>query len=244
MSVLALLLSHLLAAYAALAEPLLGVRLYGDLEREAGQDDRARRRFYRLGLAVEWSWVFVVGLIVAFGGPSLGALGLRWEAPPAEVLGFVAAVGLGSLVPVAALWLRSLRRSGEPGVRESLRRMLEPVGALLPRTKGERRAFAALCVTAGICEEILFRGFLMFYLQEVFPGLGIAGAVVVSSAVFGLAHLYQGLAGVLTTGALGVGMAMLYAAGGSLVVPIVLHALLDLRILLIHRPQEARRAEA
>lgn len=82
-SVLALLLSHLLAAYAALAEPLLGVRLYGDLEREAGQDDRARRRFYRLGLAVEWSWVFVVGLIVAFGGPSLGALGLRWEAPPA-----------------------------------------------------------------------------------------------------------------------------------------------------------------
>lgn len=125
-----------------------------------------------------------------------------------------------------------------------MRRMLEPVGALLPRTKGERRAFAALCVTAGICEEILFRGFLMFYLQEVFPGLGIAGAVVVSSAVFGLAHLYQGLAGVLTTGALGVGMAMLYAAGGSLVVPIVLHALLDLRILLIHRPQEARRAEA
>lgn len=240
MSALSLLLSHLLAAYAALAEPVLGVRVYGDLERKARCGEReareARARFYRLGLSVEWAWVLIVGLIVASGGPSLGELGLRWEAPPAEVLGFVAAVALGSLVPIAVLWLRSLR-SGGPGVRESSRRMLEPVGALLPRTKGERRAFAALCVTAGICEEILFCGFLLFYLQEVFPGLGVAGAVVVSSTVFGLAHLYQGVAGVLTTGAFGAAMAVLYVGGGSLVLPIVLHALLDLRILLIHRPE-------
>jgi uncharacterized membrane protein YeiB len=65
-------------------------------------------------LATEWSWVLVVGLIIFFGGPSLAELGLRFEVPPAEILGFVAAVVLGSLVPVAALWLRS-RRSGEPG---------------------------------------------------------------------------------------------------------------------------------
>lgn len=242
MSALSLLLSHLLAAYAVLAEPVLGVRMYGNLQREAGHDDGARRRFYRLGLAVEWAWVLVVGLIVAFGGPSWGELGLRWEDPPAEVLGFVVAVILGGLVPVAAIWLRSLR-PGAPGARESFERMLEPVGAMLPRTGRERRLFAALSVTAGVCEEILFRGFLLFYLQEVFPGVGVVGAVVLSSAVFGLAHLYQGVAGVLGTGLFGAGMAVLYFFSGSLVLPILLHALLDLRILLIHR-SGVRRTEA
>jgi membrane protease YdiL (CAAX protease family) len=116
--------------------------------------------------------------------------------------------------------------------------MLEPVGALLPRTEGERRLFAALAVTAGICEEVLFRGFLLFYLQEVFPGLEVAGAVAVSSIVFGLAHLYQGAVGTLMTGLFGAAMAILYVVSGSLVLPILLHALLDLRILLVYRPEE------
>lgn len=113
MSFLSLLLSHLLAAYAAFVEPVLGVRLYGDLERKASRDPQAHVRFYRLGLATEWSWVLAVGLIVFFGGPSLSKLGLRFEVPPAEILGFVAAVVFGGLVPVVALWLRRLR-SGEP----------------------------------------------------------------------------------------------------------------------------------
>ena len=91
---------------------------------------------------------------------------------------------------------------------------------------------------------MLCRGFLRFYLQEeVFPGLGAACAVVVAQAVFSLASLYHGARSVLTTGALGVAMAVLYTPSRSLVVPIVLHALLDLRMLLVHRP-EVRQAKA
>jgi len=58
--------------------------------------------------------------------------------------------------------------------------------------------------------------------------------VAVSSIVFGMAHLYQGLKGVLGTGLFGLAMALLYAWSGSLLLPIILHALLDL---LIHRPE-------
>lgn len=236
MSTFSLVLSHLLAAYAALVEPVLGVRLYRRLERAAGRSGEARVRFYRLGITVEWSWALVVFLIVVLGGPALAKLGLRWETPPAPVLGFVSAAILGSLVPLVVFWARS-RRSGGPAVSESLRRMLEPVSALLPDTPQERRLFAALAVTAGICEELLFRGFLLFYLQEVFPGLPLWAAVVVSSAIFGIAHLYQGLGGVVGTSAFGAAMAVLYVVSGSLLIPIILHALLDLRILLLYRPR-------
>lgn len=241
MSLLSLLLSHLLAAYTVLVEPILGVRLYADLERKAEHGGRARVRFYWLGLIMEWAWMAVVGLIVALGTVSLDDLGLRFTVPPGEVLGFMAAVALGSLVPVAMFWLRSLR-SGAPGVRESFERMLEPVGALLPRTAGQRWLFAAVSITAGICEEVLFRGFLLFYLQDVFPVVGLVAAVVLSSAIFGLAHLYQGIKGVLGTGVFGAAMAALYVFSGSLLLPIVAHALLDLRILLLYRPAVSRGA--
>lgn len=239
MSSFSLLLAHLLAAYAVLVEPLLGARMYQSLKRTVAQDDRALTRFYRLGIVVEWSWVFMVVLIVVSGGPALGELGLRWEAPPAEVLTFAAAIGLGALVGVlvmAVLMRVKGRRSGQPGMRQTMQERLEPVRALLPSTRKERRLFAALSITAGICEEIVYRGFLIFYLQEVFPGLTLAASVVVSSAIFGLVHLYQGAGGMLGTGAFGLGMAVLYVVSGSLIVSIVLHALLDLRILLIHRP--------
>lgn len=235
MSGLSLLLSHLLAAYAAVGEPVLGARMYERLTSAVGRDGEARVRFYRMSMVIEWSWVLAVGLILVLGGLPLSEVGLRWESPPAMVVGFVLAAGFGMLVPIVALWLKS-RRSEGAGAGESVREMLEPVGALLPNTRRERRLFAALAVTAGICEEVLFRGFLLFYLQEIFPGFGIVGAVAVSSVVFGLCHLYQGVRGILGTGTFGTGMAILYVASGSLIVPIVLHALLDLRVLLLHRP--------
>lgn len=235
MSGLSLLLSHLLAAYAALGEPVLGARMYKGLTSAVVRDGGARARFYRLSMVIEWSWVLVVGLILLSGGLTLSEVGLGWESPPPVVVGFVVAVGFGMLIPIVVPWLKS-RRSGGPDTGEPFRETLEPVGALLPHSRKERRLFAALAVTAGVCEEVLFRGFLLFYLQEIFPGFRVVGAVAVSSVIFGLCHFYQGVRGVLGTGAFGAGMAILYVASGSLIVPIILHALLDLRVLLLHRP--------
>ena len=108
---------------------------------------------------------------------------------------------------------------------------LRPVAALLPRTPVERRMFAALAVTAGICEELLYRGFGLAALRWVAPGLGTAALIVITGAAFGFAHLYQGRMGVIATGLLGAYFAWIVIATGSLVPVILLHALLDARIL-------------
>ena len=54
-----------------------------------------------------------------------------------------------------------------------------------------------MCVTAGICEELLFRGFLTWYLAH-HVGLPVAAAAQV--VIFGVAHLYQGFGGIVKTG--------------------------------------------
>jgi uncharacterized protein len=50
---------------------------------------------------------------------------------------------------------------------------------------------------------------------------------------FGLAHAYQGLVGIVPTGLLGGIMAAVYLQTGSLLLPVLLHAVIDLRFLLV-----------
>jgi hypothetical protein len=67
---------------------------------------------------------------------------------------------------------------------------------LLPQTWAEVTAFVVLAVTAGFCEEFIFRG----YLQRQF--LAWTGttwiAIALQAIVFGSAHFYQGWRGVIT----------------------------------------------
>jgi membrane protease YdiL (CAAX protease family) len=122
-------------------------------------------------------------------------------------------------------------RFGGRVTRRALAVQLRPVAALLPRTPTERRVFAVLAVTAGVCEELLYRGFGLAALRWAAPGIGKPALIAVTAVAFGLAHLYQGRMGVILTGALGAYFAWIAMSTGSLVPVILLHALLDLRIL-------------
>jgi uncharacterized protein len=105
--------------------------------------------------------------------------------------------------------------------------------ALLPRTTRERRLFTLVGVTAGVCEEWLYRGFFLAVVAALAGGLPTAVLVLVAAAAFGLAHVYQGRVGIVTTGLLGGVMAAIYLQTGSLLLPVVLHAVIDLRFLLV-----------
>ena len=63
-------------------------------------------------------------------------------------------------------------------------------GFMLPRTPLEIALWVVLSITAGICEETIFRG----YLQRQFIGWthSTVVGVVVSGAIFGAAHIYGG----------------------------------------------------
>ncbi len=70
------------------------------------------------------------------------------------------------------------------------------ITTLLPRTTAEMIAFVALSVTAGFCEEFLFRGYLQ---RQFFAWSGrVEVAVALQAVIFGIGHLYQGWKGALT----------------------------------------------
>ena len=233
------------AGYLVVGEPVVGHVLHRRFEGRLRTDAGARRSFYARLLVLEWG-LALLALVVWLSAPGVdaAAVGLRWPqawpgpvavAATVLVLGFVVvstrALRSGALAQVAA----ELRRPGhspptrgrhaEPAVHATL--------ALLPRTTAERRLFTLVGLTAGVCEEWLYRGFFLAVVAAVAGGPPTGVLVVVAAAAFGLAHAYQGLVGIVTTGLLGGIMAAVYLQTGSLLLPVLLHVVIDLRFLLV-----------
>lgn len=186
---------------------------------------------YRRGLVRQWGLTAGAALITLVGvGAPPDALGLvpDWRLERHYWPAVAQGVAVGLLVVVLLRWDRGRR----PG-RSFLEGMLRPLAHLLPVTPRERWAFAAVAVTAGITEELLYRGWLPWFLLLAAPVGGYGGALLASSVAFGLAHAYQGVRGVLLTGLAGYGLAALAFSTGSILLPVVLHALVDLRVLLL-----------
>ena len=96
----------------------------------------------------------------------------------------------------------------------------------MPRATGaELRLFLPLAVTAGFCEELLFRGYLVWVLQGV---IGLYPAAGVSMVLFGLAHGYQGGKFGLRAFWVGVAIGSVALVTRSLLPGMALHAVIDL----------------
>ena len=239
------LAAAMIAGYLVVGEPFVGYVLHRRFEGRLRTDPAARRSFYRRLLVLEWGLAAVAAVVWVCSGVPAAQVGLgrptSWPGPVAVL----ACLALVVLVVVSTRALRSgalagpppgaagppvRRRPGEP-------RHAEPPGqatlALLPRTTGERRLFAVVGVTAGICEEWLYRGFLLAVVSALCRGLPDPALVLLAALAFGLAHVYQGVPGVVTTGVLGGVLALVYVQTGSLLLPVLLHAAIDLRFLLV-----------
>jgi membrane protease YdiL (CAAX protease family) len=129
----------------------------------------------------------------------------------------------GAALIVALQWmnLRRMGRSTSP-LRGPLQALAERI---LPQSTRELIPFLGLAVTAGICEEFLYRGFAMAAISRT--GLPVGVVIVLSSLLFGLAHLYQGRAGFLSTTILGLLFGASRALLGSLLPVIVWHVGVD-----------------
>ena len=108
---------------------------------------------------------------------------------------------------------------------------------MMPRSDAEMRWFDRLAVTAGVCEELLYRGYLIWYLGT---WLALVPAVLVAAVVFGFGHAYQGPRGVALTTMVGLFLSAIYLLTGSLVAGMVFHALMDLHAGRVARAAFAR----
>ncbi|WP_020575885.1 CPBP family intramembrane glutamic endopeptidase [Actinopolymorpha alba] len=242
-STLAVVLSIPLLAV-LVVDPLLGRRMYDRLQRHREHDSQALKRVYRRILIAEWSCAAVVVLIITVSpGAALADFGLAlpdtWfdvDVLPRESSEIAGAV-VGLLVVGTVLLLLSRRLAkvnARPagGIKVLQQAGLDTFNAIIPRTATERRLAIAVSVTAGVCEELIYRGFLIAFGVGVL-NLNVYVAAGLAALLFGAAHLYQGWLGMIRVTFFGVLMTALYLSTGSLVLPIVIHAVGDIVSLVV-----------
>jgi len=216
------LVDHVFVLLLFVVQPISGAITYRRwVARIKAGEPANRARLYMQTLAVEWV--------------ALAVLGCAWYllGRPAADLGFVPPGGNGFWIGAAVVVLATgsllyAWRYTMTMTQEQKDKQIEPLGDLvhfLPRSNRDFRYFVAISITAGIVEEILYRGFAFWYLAQVMP---IWAVIAVSSIAFGLGHSYQGASGVAKVTLLGLAFGILYVATGSIWLPILAHAILDI----------------
>jgi membrane protease YdiL (CAAX protease family) len=186
----------------------------------SGRPD-ARVSVYREVLALEWFITAVIAAVWMHAARPWCLIGLVMPAGWRLVLTVAL---LAALMMLLRAQLRAIRRL-DPAKRERVRTRQAAVSPLIPHNRVERAWFVPVAITAGLCEEFTYRGFLLWAVR---PWLGLWGAALVSTVSFGFAHAYQGRRGATRAGTLGAVFVVLAIAMSSVVPGMVLHALLDL----------------
>lgn len=214
---------HLYVFVFVVVYPIAGVFGFRRLMRRIASGRPVDRlQVYRNTMLGHWG-LLLIGL-VSWSAADRGwsQLGLHATGQPAWALALAAAF-VAAVIIILLQQLRSVDRADEETVSK-LHDRLGNLEAIVPRTRAELRRFYALSVTAGIVEEVLWRGFLIWYLSQ-YTSLGVAA--LVSTLVFGIAHAYQGWRQVPSITAVGAAFAGLYLLTGTLWAAIALHIAID-----------------
>lgn len=180
-----------------------------------------RVAMYRSWMVHLWIPVLILMVVVNHTSISLNDMGIQWRWDLANQISAIA------LVVLCGYFLYSLKQLHEnTDEHQGIRKKLAYIQWMTPSTAKEARYFIwGLSITAGICEEILFRGYLMQVLGDYFPTYAV---VIISSLAFGLPHIYQGPVHIIRTAIVGTTMALIYLFTDSIIIPILLHAAFDM----------------
>jgi uncharacterized protein len=187
---------------------------YYSLHRQGGARQPNHLFTYLITMAWEWLLVgYVYWGLRRRGKRMQNIAGRRWKSASDFFIDIAIAFGFW----IVAVFVLSLvaRAVGANGMSEAARN-LAPHGAF------ESLLWIALAITAGICEETIFRG----YLQRQFVAWTRSArvGVILSAVLFGAGHVYQGAKATVVIGVYGLMFGILAEARQNLRPGIITHA--------------------
>jgi CAAX protease family protein len=205
-----------------------------------------KRAYYGQLLGELWIPTGVVFVWAGANSVPLTSIGLSWPGLADGILPTGISIGITVLAVLFSVYatVDLIRLKVDAKYRAAVKSKLqsakvpEYMGLLMPSSSREKTLYGAVAISAGITEEILYRGFLTYVLVTSFPEIGIWPSIVVTAFLFDLGHLYQGWSGMLRTFVLGLIMSLIYAATGTLLLCIIIHLLIDLAGTMLETSQD------
>jgi len=101
---------------------------------------------------------------------------------------------------------------------------------IVPLNWKEYLPYMFLAFAAGICEEIIYRGFLIPYISHYLPvfDLSYVVAIIIPGLIFAVSHFYQGTWSVVKIFLISILFGLIFFHSGSLLIVVIIHILIDL----------------
>lgn len=213
---------HLFVFIFVLVHPLAGFVSYRRLLRRIDRGARPNRlQLYGNTIVTHWALFAIAILVWSRSDREWTDLGFSVAAD----WRFFAAAAL-ALVGIGVFTWQSMQviRADQQTINR-LGSRLGRLELLIPHTWNEMTRFYWVSLSAGIVEEVLWRGFLIWYLTQFLP---LSIAAVISAVGFAVAHAYQGLSQLPQIALVGAVFVALYLLSGSIWLAIALHAAIDM----------------
>lgn len=113
--------------------------------------------------------------------------------------------------------------------REKALEHLNKKTPFLPAVRSELPLYLVMCLSAGVFEEMVFRGFLVTYCYYLFSGISYQWlwAIILPTVIFSVAHYYQGAKAVIKSLVLSFLFGYIFLVSGSLLIVMFLHFLVN-----------------
>lgn len=198
--------------------PLNGILSANKVEKFFSEIPDSRRIFFKQTIIIQVVLTVLLFGAMAINQDPISTIGLGFAYDWRLILSLLLLCFLGTWVIQIYI-----KRRNEASILREVERDTA-VLFLFPRTKVEYYWSLGVSLTVGICEEIIFRGFLYWQLAQWLP---VIPAVFVTNTIFGLVHYATGFRNAMLAFALGVLLSLIFLYSGSLWIPIVLHTLID-----------------
>ncbi|MEM1123220.1 MAG: CPBP family intramembrane glutamic endopeptidase [Bacteroidota bacterium] len=213
---------HLLIFLLGIVLPLFAVfQSQPEMKAVTFNTQMKKQVYYGNGI-FQWICAFVI-LVVwwAYDRP-LPDLGFQWGAWSTVS---VALLGLFIFLYLMDVW--SELRNAEK-IAATKDKWLKEI-PILPATFEEFKHFLFVALTAGVCEEIIFRGFFVNYFLAINENnaLGNWLAVLIPAFLFAFGHMYQGSKAVVKVMLMAVLFGWIYLLTRSLLLLMLIHFLVD-----------------
>ncbi len=179
------------------------------------QDPRFRLVDYKQTIAI--FWILTVLILFNFFTTHLPQLNLY---PNFTVISIVI-----SILALAFSVLQYSQSNISSDTYTDVKDKMKDVYHYLPKTKREFNWFIILSISAGICEEIIFRLFLFEYLNE---NIGLLIAFVLTNIIFALTHIGMGKQNIISSFILGLLFSAIYYFTDNIWIAILLHIAIDI----------------
>lgn len=184
-------------------------------------DEATRRRFFLSNSLVLWLLAIVVMAI------------WYWNERPWSLMGFqkivnqpMTWIATGAFIVFYVLELAQ-NYLGKDDLQQTFEQWENNV-PFLPESYRELPAYTLLCLSAAICEEIMYRGFMVnFYINPMKDGFPWI-AVFLPAVMFSIAHFYQGYEAMGKIFILSALFGVIFIFSKSLLIVVILHFLIDL----------------